>query len=204
MLPLPSTGGGRAWYADCQRFARNCLECAVVIGGGRATHPPLLPIPVERPFQIVGVDVIDLPPTENGNRHILVFQDFLTKRPVVIPMPDQWKVRIARALVGEIVPMFGVPEALLSDRGTNLLSHLTKNLCELLGIKKLNTTAYHPQCNGMFERFNTTLKAMLCKHADRFGPQWNRYLPGVLWAYRNTPHKATSSPFMYGCVFVFL
>lgn len=82
-------------------------------------------------------------------------------------------------------------EALLSDRATNLLSHLMTDLCGLLGVKKLNTTAYHPQCDGMVEWFNRTLKTALIKHAARFGPQWDRYLSGVLWAYRNTPHEAT-------------
>ena len=66
-----------------------------------------------------------------------------------------------------------------------------KDVCDLLGIKKLNTTACHPQCNGMVERLNGTLKAMLRKHVVKFGPQWDQYLPGVLWAYRNTPHDAT-------------
>lgn len=61
----------------------------------------------------------------------------------------------------------------------------------MLGIKKLNTTAYHPQCDGMVERFNRTLKTVLRKHAATFGAQWHQYLPGVLWAYRNTPHEAT-------------
>ena len=79
----------------------------------------------------------------------------------------------------------------MSDRGTNLLSHLIKDLCALLGIKKLNTTAYHPECDGMVERFNRTLKSMLRKHAARFSTQWDRYLSGVLWAYRNTPHEST-------------
>ena len=89
--------------------------------------------------------------------------------------------------------MFGVtvPESLLSDRGTNLLSHLMRDICQLLGVKKLNTTAHHPQCHGMVERFNRTLKTMLRKHASKFGSQWDRYLSGVLWAYRNVPHDST-------------
>ena len=51
----------------------------------------------------------------------------------------------------EVIPLFGVPECLLSDRGTNLLSNLMMELCKILGIKKLNTTAYHPQCDGAVE-----------------------------------------------------
>lgn len=69
--------------------------------------------------------------------------------------------------------MFGVPEALLC------------------GPRVLNTTAYHPECDSMVERFNRTLKAMLRKRAAQFGNQWDRYLPGLLWAYRNTPHDTT-------------
>ena len=178
-------------YSDTQKYTTNCPQCAIVTGGGRHHRPPLRPIPVSRPFQIVGVDVMELPKTDNGDRYVLVFQDFLTKWPLVFPMPDQKSQRIVELLVNEVIPLFGVPEALLSDRGTNLLSHLMCDICALLGITKLNTTAYHPQCDGMVERFNRTLKSMLRKHAANFGSQWDRYLPGVLWAYRNVPHDST-------------
>ena len=96
-------------------------------------RPPLHPIPVQRPFQVVGVDIMELPLTEAGNKYVLVFQDYLTKWPMVYPMPDQKSERIAKIIVQELLPFFGVPEALLSDRGTNLLSHLMLDLCELLG-----------------------------------------------------------------------
>ena len=90
-----------------------------------------------------------------------------------------------------IILFFGVPEALLSDRGANMLSHLMNNICTLLGIKKLNTTTYDPQCDGMVECFNCTLKSMLRKNAAEFGVQWDRYLHGVLWVYQNSPHEST-------------
>ena len=85
--------------------------------------------------------------------------------------------------------------SLLSDQGTNLLSNLMVDLCQMLSIKKLNTMAYHPQCNGAVEHFNRTLKSVLRKHAARFGSQWDQCLPGILWAYRNTPHSSTSRRF---------
>ena len=110
---------------------------------------------------------------------------------MVYPMPDQKSLRIAELLVNEVIPQFGVTESLLSDRGTNLLSHLMTDVCRLLGIKKLNTTSHHPQCDGMVERFNRTLKTMLRKYAAEFNTQWDRYLSGALWAYRNLPHDST-------------
>ena len=66
-----------------------------------------------------------------------------------------------------------------------------RDICKLLGTTKLNTTAYHPQCDGMVERMNHTLKAMLWKHTAKFGKQWDQFLPGVLWVYRNTPYDST-------------
>ena len=134
---------------------------------------------------------MELPQTNRGNKYVLVFQDYLTKWPLAIPMPDQKTHRIAELLVTEVIPLFGVPEALLSDRGTNLLSHLMQDICKLLGIQKLNTTAHHPECDGMVERFNRTLKTMLRKHAAKFGSQWDEYIAGALSAYQNVPHDNT-------------
>jgi len=65
-----------------------------------------------------------------------------------------------------------------------------KDICKMLGIEKLNTTANHPQCNGAVKRFNRTLKSMLQKQAAKFGIQWDQYLSRVLWAYHNTPHSS--------------
>ena len=178
-------------YVDAMKFAKNCPECTIATGGSKISRPPLHPIPVQRPFQILGIDIMELPKTSAGNKYVIVLQDFLTKWPMIYAAPDQKAQRIARLLAEEVVPFCGVPEGVLSDRGANLLSHLVQDVCRLLGIKKLNTTAYHPQCDGMVERLNRTLKAMLRKHASQFGTQWDTYLPGVLWAYRNTIHEAT-------------
>ena len=178
-------------YTDVQQYCKSCPQCTTVSGGPRVGRPPLQPIPVQRPFQLVGVDIMDLPITEQGNKHVLVFQDFLSKWPMVFPIPDQKTIRIVDILVKEIVPLFGVPEGLLSDRGTNLLSYLMRDVCAQLGITKVNTTAYHPRCNGLVERFNRTLKQMLRKHVEKHGKQWDTTLHGLLWAYRNTPHDST-------------
>jgi len=178
-------------YNDVLSYCKRCPECAVVSGTDRQHRPPLKPIPIQRPFQKVGVDIMDLPCTERGNKHVVVFQDMFTKWPLVFPVPDQRADRLVRLLCEEVIPMFGVPEALLSDRGANLLSHLMRDVCRMLGMEKLNTTAYHPECDGMVERFNRTLKSMLRKRAAQFGNQWDQHLPALLWAYRNAPHDTT-------------
>ena len=79
---------------------------------------------------------MDLPRTDQGNKHVVVFQDFLTKFPLVFAIPDQKAIRLAHLLVEEVIPLFGVPEALLWDRGTNLLSTLMKDICEMISLHK--------------------------------------------------------------------
>ena len=157
-------------YSDAVDYCKNCPQYAIVSGTGRNSNPPLKPIPVERVFQIVRVDIMKLPKTSKGNQCVVVFQDFLSKWPFIFATKEQNTTTLAKLLVEEVVPIIGVPEALSSDQGnTNLLSHLMREACELLGVAKLNTTAYHPQCNCLVERFNRTLKMMLRKHMDKFG-----------------------------------
>ena len=108
-------------YCDAVSYYKNCAECAFMSGTGQVRRPPLRPIPVQRAFQILGVDIMELPIMLRGNHYLIVFQDFLTKWSFVFPAPDQKAIPIVRLLAEEIVL---VPDALLSDRGTNLLSHL--------------------------------------------------------------------------------
>ena len=152
-------------YTDVLDYSSNCPQCAIVQGTGRRQKPLLHPIVTEQPFQILGVDIMELPVTTRGNRYVIVFQDLFTKWPIVMPAPDQKAGRIAQILVEEEICTFRVPEALLSDRRTNLLSFLMKDISRMLSINKLNTTASHLQWNGSVERFNRMLNMMLQKHA---------------------------------------
>jgi len=108
-----------------------------------------------------------------------VFQDYFSKWLLVYPVPDQKAITLVELLTKEILP---VPEALLSDQGTNLLSHLMSDDCARFGIVKLSITAYHPECDGMVEHFNRTLKAMLHKHVSHSGtstPVTVKYALGI-------------------------
>ena len=69
----------RGMFADIYHHCRGCLTCAAYRGGGRPTKPPLMPIKVGGPFERVGVDILEMPLTESGNRYVVVFLDYLTK-----------------------------------------------------------------------------------------------------------------------------
>ena len=192
------------WWAgmrrDITRWTRTCLVCATY-STGRAPRPPLTPIPVAGPFDRVGVDVIQFPLSRDGNQYAVVFVDYLTKWPEVFAVPDQSAATIAKLLVEEIVSRHGVPAEILSDHGRAFLSGLMKEVGQLLGFHKANMSAFHPQTDGLVERFNLTLTTMLAKTVERGGKDWDRHLPFVLFAYRACLQLSTQeSPFflIYG------
>ena len=186
---------------DVHKFCRGCLACSSRKGTRKTCKPPLQPIPVGGPFHRIGVDVLQLPLTEKGNRYVVVFMDYLTKWPEAFAVPDQKAETIARLLVEEIVCRHGIPEELLSDRGTNFLSSLLQEVCKLLEVKKINTSGYHPQTDGLVEKFNSTLVNMIAKSCDVRDRDWDDHLPYLLFAYRVSAQESTKeSPFflLYG------
>ena len=174
-----------------------CLKCATY-STGSTVRPPLTPIPVAGLFDRVGVDFVQLPMTRRGNRYAVVFVDYLTKWPEVFAVPDQIAATVAQLLTEEIISRHGVPAEILSDRGRAFLYGLLKEVELLLGYHKANTTAYHPQTDGLVERYNRTLIAMQAKVGER---DWDEKLPFVLFAYRVSQQQSTlESPFflLYG------
>ena len=83
--PLVQSWWWPRMYSDALEYANNCSQCAIVQGAGRRQKPPLHPILTERPFQIVGVDIMELPITSRGNRYVIVFQDLFMKWPHARP-----------------------------------------------------------------------------------------------------------------------
>ena len=183
-------------YSDVYHHCRSCLTCASYNGSGRRHHPPLNPLPVGAPFERLGIDIMEMPLTQDGNRYVIVMMDYLTKWVEACAIPDQSSETLARVLVDYVICRHSVPKELLSDRGANLLSGLMLEVCNLTGMKKINTMAYHPQTDGLVENFNRTLQAMLAKHSKAFGTDWDKHLQHLLFAYRTRPHDSTNeSPF---------
>lgn len=138
-----------------------------------------------------------LPTTNRGNKYLLTFQDAFSKYPEAIPIKDQTSKTIARKFTTEIICKHGTPKVLVTDQGKNFMSDLFTEVCKLLNIKKLNTTAFHPQANGQVERSHRTLMNYLSHYVNSDQTDWDDWIPFALFAYRATPHSVTGfSPFL--------
>lgn len=186
---------------DVKEVIQQCHVCQMT-GHRNIPKHPMMPLPImEVPFKRIAADIVGpLPATAEGHRYILTTMDYGTKYPEAVPM----KEITAQAVADELVQMFcrvGVPEEIITDRGSNFCAELSEALFRLLGIDHVKTSAYHPQTDGMVERFNGTMMKALKRWTKTQGQEWNKGLPFIMFAYREVPHSSTGyTPFelMYG------
>ncbi|KAL8568228.1 hypothetical protein ACOMHN_027751 [Nucella lapillus] len=189
--------------ADVRRFCASCDLCQKATPKGRTKKVPLVQMPlIDTPFRRVGVDLVGpiVPASESGNRYVLTVVDYATRYPEAVPLKSIEAERVAEALF-EIWSRVGIPSEVLTDRGTQFTSSVMQQVNRLLSIKGLTTTPYHAQCNGLVERFNSTLKSLLKKLCHEQPRCWDRYIPALLFAYRESPQESLGfSPFelLYG------
>ena len=183
---------------DIDLHCRECLECQK----SKLPLPskaPMVNMPVGQPWQMIAVDVLKVPPSTRNNRYLLVIQDYFTKWATAIPMADQTASRIKTELT-KLFSVMGLPQVVHSDQGANFESTILKQTLQAYGIKKSRTTAYHPQGDGMAERFNRSLLQLLRSYTQQEA-DWELHLPLALFAYRTAVHSSTGvSPFemMFG------
>ena len=188
-------------YRDVRDHCRSCEQCQK--GSPRGVRKaPLIPLPImDEPFRRIAMDIVGpLSRSSSGKRYILVICDYATRYPEAVALRNIDANTVAEELL-TFFARVGVPEEILTDQGTNFTSQLLAEVYSLLGVKPIKTTPYHPQTDGLVERFNGTLKAMLKKTASDEGRDGDRLLPYLLFAYREVPQASTGfSPFelLYG------
>jgi len=187
-------------FEDIKNYVLTCDPCQ---RRGRAKrNEPLHPIPVEKPFHQIGINYVGpLNRTKDGNRYIIVAMDYLTKWPEAKPVKEATAKETVEFVYEDIICRHGCPAKILTDRGTHFNNLLLKGLMKKFEIKHLMSTPYHPQTNGLVERFNRTLCEALARTATDHLDEWDKYIAPVLFAYRTSKHSTTRmTPFflVYG------
>jgi transposase InsO family protein len=182
---------------DIEAYVQQCDSCAK-LKAGRQPTAPLGELPETTfPFEMTSIDICGpYPETRKGNRYLLTFIDHFSRYPETIPIPRQDASTVARALVTEIFSRTGCPQALSSDRGSNFMSELFQEMCKLLGIRRINSTAFNPQMQGKIEKFHLGLNQTMSHYVNKYGNDWDEFVNYALMAHRAIPHSVTRySPF---------
>ena len=195
------------WWPNMKQsiiqYIQSCLLCQQY-NISRTKKPGLLqPIPPpEGPFQLIGMDFCGpFRTTPRGNQYVLCITDYYTRWVVAVAVPDCSAQTTAETLFNEYICKYGVPATILSDQGTHFHNQLMKAMSNLVGYDHKYSTTYHPQSNGMVERFNATFVPQIAKLQDKEYNNWDEFLLPVVFAYNTGVHSTTEySPFqlLYG------
>ena len=177
-------------YADVDKFVQCCVTCQKSDRQLKKTGI-LHPIPIQPEFwSRVGVDLIGpLEETAAGNKYILTCVDAFTKWPEAVALPDKSAKSVADALY-RLFCRHGCCEVAINDQGREFVNQVSERLLECCGVDQRVSSAYHPQTNGLTERFNHCLVDMLRKLADSVDC-WDSSLDPALFAYRTSVHDST-------------
>lgn len=178
---------------DVTDFISKCSSCQMNKTASRNTKQPMvISTTASEPFERVFIDVVGpLTRTYQGNVYILTLQCDLTKFSVATPMTNKEANTVAYHFVTSFVCIHGMPQNLISDQGTEFLNKIFSETCKLIGVKRINTSPYHPQANGALERSHRTLGEYLRHYVDADQQNWDTYIPYAMFTYNSSEHQST-------------
>ena len=187
--------------ADINNYVNGCYSCAQRKVACKKSQP-MIHITASKPLEKVMIDITGpLSASKNGYRFILGIVDVFSRFLMLIPVRSTSSQTIINILTSRWIPLFGVPEILVSDGAYNLNSALINDLCDEFGIIKVSTSPYHPESNGIIERDFRTVKDMIFATVDSYGGDWVSALPMVEIGLRSAKHstiKASPYEILFG------
>ena len=143
------------------------------------------------PWERMAIDILGpLLRSEDGNRYLMVVEDYFTKWTEAIPIPNAEAITVGRNLVKRIVNIFGVPLSIHSDQGSNFESKVFKEMCHIFGIHKTRTTPFRPKSDGMVEQSNSIIETMLSVFVSKHQRDWDDYIYLLMLTYRSAEHAS--------------
>ena len=182
---------------DIKAYVKSCPTCQKARPAGRVRKIELGTMDVvSTPFTKVAIDIVGpLQLTDRKNRYILTLVDTATRWPEAIALKNVTTEDVQEGLFS-IFCRIGFPHTMLSDNGPQFKSDMYHQVCRFFNIQPSKSSIYHPQSNGMVERFNGTLKSILRKVAENEPQNWDRFISAALFAYREIPNETTGiSPY---------
>jgi len=170
-------------YSDVHLWTKSCLACQAG-KPGKQTKAPLKSLQIESTiFERFHIDHLSLP-TSNGYKYVLVVVSAFSLYCILLPCYTTSAEETAKLLFDNVFMVYGC-KSILSDRGAGFMSKLLAELCRLLGIKQIRTSARHPCTNSRCEKFNANILNALRTHCEGY-KDWPSLLSTIAYSFRTT------------------
>lgn len=122
--------------------------------------------------------------SHSGNRYVIAFIDLYSGWPEAFATPSKDAETVAHLFIEEIYPRFGAVMQIIHDRGTEYMNDVFQTTLRELNVQSIASSPYHPQSNGLVEKFNKTFKSILAKYTRDTPQRWDLYINQALAAVR--------------------
>ena len=186
--------------AETTDYVQQCEICAQANKGHQA-KVPLQPLPVPTgPLERIHIDILSIAVPSQGAKYILVIICAFSKYIIARPLKRKTSRCVAKAFFQHYILIFGLPDlaylTVTQDNGGEFIGSFNKTQQHMLGIKGSFITPYSPSSNGLVEKANRTLLAILRRYAMKESQKWARYLPYAVMTINSACSEATGySPF---------
>ena len=178
----------------------NCGRCIQYKAKGQL--PPMQPIICTEPMELIHIDYVGMEVTVATDKkpvvkNVLVVVDHFTCYVQAFMTKNHTARTTARLQYNNYFSVFGFPQRLMSDQGTEFCGKVIAAMCSLLGVKKIRTTPYHPQTNGSAKRVHQTLQWMIGKSDPEKRKKWLAHIGSIIIAYNSTRSLVTGYSLYY-------
>lgn len=182
---------------DVREYIRSCDICKATKAPNFIMRPEMItPVVTTRPFQRLYVDILGpYPRSKQGHIGLLIILDHLTKFHWLFPLRKFTSSSIQDILQKHIFHVYGVPEVLVSDNGSQFTANEFKTFLTGFGVSHIYTALYSPQANAS-ERVNRSIIAGIRAYLKDDHSLWDQHLSSISCALRNSTHQAIqTSPY---------
>ncbi len=162
-------------HLDIEKHIPQCLSCAATQSTTQTAPILEYPLPAE-PFDVVGIDLLQLPLSIQGSIYVLVCVDHFSRFTVLAPLPNKSATTVAHAIVSHLICPYTTPRVLLSDNGTEFKNQVLQDICAQFYIQQTFITSHHPAYNGFVERTNRKILEILRHLAGHLQETWEDWL----------------------------
>ena len=172
-------------------FVRRCEECAIRKPSNTNVKASLQVIKTVRPLQLLVIDFVgSYPRSFDNKKYILTCIDHYTKYGAAYATENADSQTVVRYFE-QFCCTYGIQETILSDNGRQFTSSTFDIFCDSFGIKVKHSTSYHPQTQGICEKFNSTLTKILATYTSTDQNDWTSYLSLAVFTYNTSIQAST-------------